>query len=225
MTLTPNPAAESSALPPIVLLVEDDPEVLEMFSAHFQADGVWMATAVTPNEGLGAVDELRPDLVITDIGFGGQPEGVEFIRALKERERTRHIPIVVLTGLPAGDLPQSMRRDADLFLRKPIAPDALLAHVRRLLESSELLRARGDRARAAVKGLIQRSSELKDRAREINTKVEELAASRCPGCSRPLVWIERGVLGGHEYDYFHWCLSGCGLYCFERKSNVWTKLA
>ena len=48
---------------------------------------------------------------------------------------------------------------------------------------------------------------------------------RCPGCSRPLTWIERGRIGGISYEYFHWCPGGCGLYCFDCEARRYVKLA
>jgi CheY-like chemotaxis protein len=200
MTNAPGDQHEQAALPPIVLMVEDDPDMLDMYSTYFESDGVWMATAVSPDEGLGAVEELRPDVVITDIGFGGQPDGVDFVHMLKERPETRNIPLIVLTGLPAADLPETMRHGADLFLRKPVPAQALLVNVRRLMESSGTLRARAANARV------------------------EAVKSRCPACRGPLEWVERASLEGREYDYYRPCPRGCGLYCFEPGARKWVKL-
>jgi DNA-binding response OmpR family regulator len=216
--------ADTSTLPPIVLLVEDDHDMLDMYSTYFEADGVWMATAETPDEGLGAIEELRPDIDITDVGFDGEPRGVTFVQTIKERADTCDIPLIVLTGLPTTDLPAEMRHVADLFLRKPVPADTLLLNVRRLLESSHTLRARGDRARARVPPLVKKSSELVNRSRAIGNQVEA-AVSRCPACRQPLEWVERGSIEGREYDYYHWCLRGCGLYCFDRTAATWIKLA
>jgi CheY-like chemotaxis protein len=214
---------QTTELPPIVLLVEDDRDMLDLYSTYFELDGVWMATAVSPDEGLGAVEELRPDVVITDIAFGGHNEGVDFVQMLKERPETRGIPLIVLTGLPAADLPPATRHGADIFLRKPVPADALLLNVRRLLESSATLRARGDRALARAKPLLQKSEDLRQRSRGIGARAETVL-SRCPQCREPLEWVERATLAGHEYDYYRRCLRGCGLHCFDRTAHVWVKL-
>src|SRR5829696_47881 len=117
--------SDSPSLPPIVLLLDDEQDILEMYSTHFQAEGVWVATAASAREGMVAVEELRPDLVITDIGFGAEPSGAAFVEALRGRAETREIPLIVLTGLSPVELPSHVRSDADLFLRKPVAPAAL----------------------------------------------------------------------------------------------------
>jgi CheY-like chemotaxis protein len=195
-----------------------------MYSSYFEADGVWVATAATPDEGLSAVEELRPDVVITDIGFDGQPEGVHFVQMLKERPGTRDTPVIVLTGIAPADLPADTRHGADLFLRKPVTADALLENVRRLLESSHILRARGDRARARLSNLLKKSADLQ-RSRGQVTEAPGTATPMCPNCRQPLEWVERATVGGREYDYYHWCLRGCGLYCFDRRGRSWVKLA
>jgi DNA-binding response OmpR family regulator len=162
---SPAAAAGASPLPPIVLLVEDDPDTREMYSTYFESEGVWIATAATPDEGLGAVEELRPDVVVTNIGFHGRPQGVDFVHLLKERADTRHIPLIVLTGLPVSDVPETVRHDADIFLHKPVPTDVLLLNVRQLLESSHALRARGERARSRVAELLNKSADLLQRSR------------------------------------------------------------
>jgi DNA-binding response OmpR family regulator len=221
MALTP--ITSDQALPPIVLLLDDERDILEMYSTHFQAEGVWVATAASAREGMVAVEELRPDLVITDIGFGAEPSGATFVEALRGRPETRDIPLIVLTGLPVMDLPGHVRSDADLFLRKPVAPDALLANVQRLLESSELLRARSGRARAKMVDLLARSEALLGRAKSLVTTASSRQA-RCPECLEPLRWIEGGVMDGRHFEYFDWCERGCGLYCLDVTSGTLVRL-
>jgi DNA-binding response OmpR family regulator len=170
-----------------------------------------------------AVQELRPDLVVTDIGFGEEASGATFAQALKERPDTWGIPLIVLTGLATEDVPPSVKEDADLFLRKPVAPDALLVNVRRLLDSSQALRARSDRARSRIAPLLQKSADLLARPKATLAEVEPQAA-RCPQCCEPLTWIERGRIDSREFDYYHWCARGCGLYCFDIAARSWTRL-
>jgi DNA-binding NtrC family response regulator len=205
---------DASAFPPIVLLVEDDVDMLDMYSTYFQGEGVWVGTAVSPDKGIEAVNELHPDVVISDIGFGGEPTGVNFVQVMKDRPEMRGIPLIVLSGLPVSDLPAGVRHDADIYLRKPVSAQALLDNVRRLLESKPALQQRNDRARA----------------RAARTRITQAAPAGetpqvCPNCCGPLEWIEQKTIGGSDYDYYHWCGRGCGLYCFDRGAKSWLKLA
>ena len=211
------------ALPPIVLLLDDERDILEMYATHFQAEGVWVATAASAREGLAAVEELRPDLVITDIGFGAEASGATFVEALRGRPETRDIPLIVLTGLLAAELPGHVRQDADLFLRKPVAPDALLLNVTRLLESSKTLRERSNRARARMLDLRAKSADLLGRAKSLVTPAAPRQA-RCPECLEPLRWIDAGVMDGRPFEYYDWCERGCGLYCFDASAGTLVRL-
>jgi CheY-like chemotaxis protein len=215
--------SDTNSLPPIVLLLDDERDILEMYSAHFEAEGVWVATAASAREGLIAVEDLRPDLIVTDIGFGGEPSGATFAQALKERRETSGIPLIVLTGLANQDMPSTVREDADLFLRKPVAPEALLLNVRRLLESSHALRARSERLRARVAPLMDKSADLLARSKTLVNSVPGQHA-RCPHCCEPLSWLERGRIDTREFDYYHWCSRGCGLYCFDIAARTWIRL-
>jgi CheY-like chemotaxis protein len=181
---------------------------------------MWVASATDPGDALDTVQELSPDVIVTDLCLGGQPAGGDLVHTLKSSDGTKEIPVVVLSETGAG----RTAPDADLYLVKPVLPDTLLATVRQLLSVSRDLRTRSARARARTAALVERSNELLDRARGIVSRATS-SARACPDCSRPLDWIESGRIGGVTFDYFRWCDSGCGLYCYDRSGSKWVKLA
>jgi CheY-like chemotaxis protein len=211
-------------IPPIVLMVDDDPNTLELNSAYFESSGLWVATSSAPAEALDAVQELKPDAIVTEVGFHGEPLGVELVHALKSAESTKGIPIVVLSGSPATELPAPTRAEADLCLIKPVLPDNLLQNVRRLIVDSHQLRERSDRAGAKTAELVNRSERLLTLAAQMADR-GSAPVRTCPECATPLEWIEQGQIGGVTYDYYRWCTSGCGLYCYDRDASHWVKLA
>src|SRR3954466_10925666 len=81
-------------IPPIVLLVDDDRDALATYSAFFEASGVWAATSTAPDEALDAVEELKPDLIVTALGFDGE---TDLVHSLRSRADTRHIPLILLS--------------------------------------------------------------------------------------------------------------------------------
>jgi hypothetical protein len=90
---------------------------------------------------------------------------------------------------------------------------------------------RGETALARSRELRKQTERAAGRANHLRlTSGEALNRSRprsigaCPSCGKALDWIERGRLDGVEYDYYHWCESGCGLYCYERRAETWIKL-
>jgi uncharacterized protein with PIN domain len=96
--------------------------------------------------------------------------------------------------------------------------------VRELIAKSRDLRERADAAREKSHQLTEKSVRLIERSAADAERVD-LRNRRCPGCRRMLEWIERGTVGGTEYDYYRWCTQGCGLYCFNRRNGAWLKLA
>jgi CheY-like chemotaxis protein len=214
----------TDSLPPIVLLVDDDRDTLDMYSSYLESAGLWVATATNPTEGQAHARELRPNLLVTDIGFRGQQTGVDLIHAIKHDVQTAHIPVMVLTGTPVDDLPTQTQRDADLVLLKPVMPDVLLTRGQQLMSASASLRARSNAALERAYSLLDQNLAARQRVRE---SVENLGkrARGCPKCGSPLEWLERGTISGVEYDYYRWCLKGCGLYCYDRRAGDWIKLA
>jgi len=217
--MVPQPSSEPPGAPSIVLFVDDDSDTLDMYAAYFEMSGLWVAKSTTPADALSRVAELRPDLVVTDMGFAGRQAGIDFVSRLKTDDDTRGIPIIVLTGRGLEQVPAVTRSQADLCLVKPVLPDALLMDVQRLIALSHTLRDRCARAResAAAKGGVAEAPTPR-RARA------EQRDRPCPGCQGTLEWIERGRVAGADYDYYRWCAQGCGLYCFDCAAGKWVRL-
>ena len=215
---------ESPSAPPIILLVEDDPDTRDMYSIFLESQGMWVATASDPDAAAAAVAELRPDLIVTDVGFYGRALGVEFAHAVKQNEATAHVPIVMLTAEPLDYLPASARADADVLLVKPVLPDDLAGHVTALLQHSRAVRARNTAARDRAAVLMEKSNTLIARSHAIDDRLKARTRS-CPTCGDKLDWLEMGSIDGVDYDYYHWCDHGCGLHCYDRSSRRWLKLA
>lgn len=218
------PPGDLNSVPPIILLVEDDPDTRDMYSLFLESSGMWVATAADPATAADIVAELKPDLIVTDVGLREQETALEFMHAVKHDEPTARTPIVMLTGRPASQMPASAREDADLLLLKPVLPDDLLQHIATLVHRSRELRLRNQAARSRAAGLMQKSNDLIARSVEIQSRVD-LTDRRCPTCAHPLRFVETGVMEGVEYDYYQWCARGCGLFCYDRENKRWITLA
>jgi two-component system, cell cycle response regulator DivK len=78
---------------------------------------------------------LSPDLILMDLSLPGM-DGWEATRQLKSDERTRHIPVVALTGHAlAGASEGAKKAGCDSFVTKPCLPDDLVVEVRRMLNA------------------------------------------------------------------------------------------
>ena len=118
----------------LVLVVEDYQDAREMYAAYLQFSGFDVAEAQNGVEAVEKTTELLPDIVLMDLALP-RMDGWEATRRLKADARTRHIPIVALTGHAlAGHAEGAREAGCDAFVTKPCLPDALVAEIRRLLD-------------------------------------------------------------------------------------------
>jgi two-component system, cell cycle response regulator DivK len=120
---------------PLVLVVEDYPDAREMYTAYLQFSGFEVVEATNGLEAIEKAETLMPDIVLMDLALP-RMDGWEATRRLKSNDRTRHIPVVALTGHAlAGHADGARQAGCDAFVTKPCLPDALVAEIKRLLES------------------------------------------------------------------------------------------
>ncbi len=80
-----------------ILVIEDDPETIELLTSRLEANRFEMISASDGEEGLEKVNDDKPDLIILDVMLP-KMDGYTFIRELKARKATEKIPVIVLTG-------------------------------------------------------------------------------------------------------------------------------
>lgn len=120
---------------PLILVVDDYQDAREMYAEYLQFSGFRVAEARNGHEAIEKAFELRPDLILMDLSLPGK-DGWEATRELKADERTRHIPVVALTGHAlAGASEGAKRAGCDSFVTKPCLPDDLVVEVRRMLNA------------------------------------------------------------------------------------------
>ncbi|MFD1364471.1 response regulator [Actinoplanes sichuanensis] len=112
---------------PVILVVEDDPDIREMIAQMLQMRDFDVFTAGTAVDAL-MVFRSRPgaiDVLLTDVQLPGV-SGRELARAV-ESSRSR-IPVVYISGVPQSSLiSRGLLRPADLFLAKPYNSDTLIS--------------------------------------------------------------------------------------------------
>lgn len=118
---------------PLVLVVDDYADAREMYAESLLVCGFRVAEAA---DGLAAVhlaQTLAPDVILMDLSLPGV-DGWEATRRLKSDARTRHIPVVALTGhvMPSA-LDAARRAGCDRLVVKPALPDVVVEEVRQAL--------------------------------------------------------------------------------------------
>ncbi|RMG80956.1 MAG: DNA-binding response regulator, partial [Bacteroidetes bacterium] len=116
-----------------ILIVDDDPDIIELLSFHLKKEGFEVTAAYNGKEALKIAESTLFDLIILDVMMP-EIDGVEVCRELREKEKYKNTLIVFLTarnedysqiaGLDAG---------ADDYIAKPIKPRVFISKVKSLL--------------------------------------------------------------------------------------------
>ena len=113
-----------------VLVVDDDPNVLQLARLYLERDGYGVTTALDGGEGLAKAREEQPGLVVLDVMLPGM-NGLDICRTLR-REST--VPIIMLTArVEEEDRLAGLNLGADDYVTKPFSPRELAARVRAVL--------------------------------------------------------------------------------------------
>jgi phosphate regulon transcriptional regulator PhoB len=121
---------------PVVLIVEDDPDILELVQYNLQRKGYEVIPINNGESGLKLAKDKKPDLIILDLMLPGMG-GLMVCQQLKEDARTRDIPIIMLTAKSdENDIVTGLEMGADDYVAKPFSPKELVARVRALLRRS-----------------------------------------------------------------------------------------
>src|SRR5947208_5915301 len=144
---TASAAANSESFLPesTVLIVDDNPQNVELLQAFLEALPVKIITASDGIEALDKVQQHNPDLILLDIMMP-RMSGFQVCRRLKSDQKTRDIQILMVTALnELGDIEQASECGTDDFVSKPVNKLELLTRVKSLLRvrhmKSELERA------------------------------------------------------------------------------------
>ena len=121
-------------LPPRVLHIEDSPTIQLLVAASLRGSGVEVEARGDGESGLDAALRDPPDVVVLDIGLPGM-SGWEVLDRLRADERTRHLPVLVLTAHAQNEA-RAVEHGADRFMPKPFLPHRLCDAVLELARTS-----------------------------------------------------------------------------------------
>ena len=126
---------------PTLLVVNDEPETLEVLTILLQNEGYCVFGALSGEEALALTEQVQPDLVISDIVMPGL-DGIELCRRLKSNDRTADVPVLLASARGALDDEglRGLEAGADDFLEMPFRLQELLIKTARLVERSRIER-------------------------------------------------------------------------------------
>ncbi len=129
---------------PRILIIEDERGLTEVLSYNLQREGYDVVVAHDGQEGLRKAQMQLPDLVILDLMLPGI-DGLEVCRELRAGERTRGVPILMLTAkAEETDQVVGFTMGADDYVTKPFAVKVLMQRIKALLRRAETTSEPGD---------------------------------------------------------------------------------
>jgi two-component system, OmpR family, phosphate regulon response regulator PhoB len=123
-------------MPARILIVEDETAIAELVALHCKHAGYEPQVAHAVLDARDIVDEALPDLVVLDWMLPDKP-GIDFARELRRDDRTRDLPILMLTArADEDDKVRGFDVGADDYVTKPFSPKELVARIKALLRRS-----------------------------------------------------------------------------------------
>jgi excisionase family DNA binding protein len=118
-----------SAAGPLVLLVDDDEKLRELVRLNLEFEGYVVREAGSAEEGLSAIEEAKPDLVLLDVMMP-QTDGWEMLRKIQDQYGAGAIPVVMFSG--KVDLAQASTSGAQGFVGKPFDMRQLIEQTKQI---------------------------------------------------------------------------------------------
>jgi excisionase family DNA binding protein len=119
---------------PLVLIVDDDARIREFVRVNLEMDGYVVREASNADEGLAALEEEPPDLILLDVMMPGV-DGWEMLRLVQERHGVGEIPVIMFSGQVESSDDDAVARGAQGFLGKPFNPQDLITRTKELLRA------------------------------------------------------------------------------------------
>ncbi len=121
---------------PKVLLIEDDPDQIQLYEMAFEDSGLQLITAGSGKQGLELV-QTKPNLVLCDIILGDK-QGIEVLKQIKRNSKLKKIPVVMLTNLTKKHVVEAaLKAGAEDFWDKTIVmPFQVVSKVKDILHDA-----------------------------------------------------------------------------------------
>ena len=109
-----------------VLVIDDDPVILELLRVNFEIEGFDVITATDGEEGLARAQAEHPDVVISDVMMPRR-DGLQVLSELKGDPETESLPVILLSAkAQKSEIQHGLDLGADDYITKPFDPIQLI---------------------------------------------------------------------------------------------------
>ena len=123
----------ASSAQSVVLIVDDDEQLREFIRVNLEMDGYVVREAGSAEEGLAALEDEPPDLVLLDVMMP-RVDGFEMLRKMQEEHGRGSVPVIMFSGkVDEETASRAAREGAQAFIGKPFDPQALIESTKQLL--------------------------------------------------------------------------------------------
>ena len=113
-----------------ILIIEDEPDILQLLEYNLQKEGYRTLSATTGEEGLHLARAERPEVILLDLMLPGV-DGMDVCKALRADPKTRESIVIMVTARnEEADIVTGLELGADDYIAKPFSPRVLLARVK-----------------------------------------------------------------------------------------------
>ena len=156
--------------PPRILIVDDTPANVHILEARLKANGYETVAASDGEQGLAAVRDTLPDLILLDVMMP-KLDGFEVCRRLRADTSIPFIPIILVTAkTDPKDVVEGLEAGGDEYLTKPVDQPALVARVKSMLRIKQL----HDEVQALAEERAEWNRTLEKRVQEQVGQLEQL---------------------------------------------------
>ncbi len=194
-----------------ILLVDDEASNRGLMHAQLKEDGYVIQEAASGEEALLLIEQKLPDLILLDVMMPGM-DGFAVADRLKSDQRTRYIPIIMITALDdQGSRMQALNKGVEEFLTKPVRQSELSARVRNLLSlkkfQNTLLASSGALEEAVADRTMQLAivnrkldeAEIKSLQSEKLAMIGQLAAGVAHEINNPIGYVNANLGSLQKY--------------------------
>ena len=123
-------------MPDKILVVDDEQEIRDLLDSFLTAQGYEVISASDGKEAIDLAGTENPQAIILDIKMPGI-DGIEVCKRLKEKEKTRLIPVIMITGFEDNKI-EALEMGADDFVNKPFDMAELSIRVKSVIQIRHL---------------------------------------------------------------------------------------